>query len=682
MIIKRIKLKNIRSYEEAEIEFPSGSVLLSGDIGSGKTSVLISIEFALFGLQPGQKGASLLRTGEKEGSVFLEIEVDGKNIIIERSLKREKTVSQDYAAIIIDGEKKETSVTELKNIILSLLSYPSEFAKKTNLLYRFTVYTPQEEMKQIILEDAETRLNTLRHVFGIDKYKRIKENTSIVTLKLREEIRGKQGMIFDLEEKKAKKAEKLLALEKLNSQLENLIRDFQSCSEKRKIIEAELGKISEKIEEKRKFENEIDKTKVLLAGRKELFSSLSRQEEILNKQIVELKKISFDESEIQKLEKSIEEKRKIIELINKHYIEMSSQTSSLNLKISELEKLRKSISGIQMCPTCLQNVSAVYKANILNKIDSDISENKLNLSKSADEKTAAGKELDLMNKKILEEEARISELKLLKVKLESINEKIARQEELKKQQLALEKDFKLLDEHTESLKFLVLELSKYENIYNNKSKELEESKKIEKTAEIKFESTKREIELGKKEIQDINQEIEKKEETKKKLAYLSELEDWLSSSFIELVSFTERNVMLKLREEFSKLFNEWFNILVPETFLVRLDEDFTPIIEQQDFELDYSYLSGGERTAIALAYRLALNQTINSLLSKIKTRDIVILDEPTDGFSEQQLDKMRDVLSQLKVKQLILVSHESKIESFVENIIKLKKETGISRKEN
>jgi exonuclease SbcC len=361
---------------------------------------------------------------------------------------------------------------------------------------------------------------------------------------------------------------------------------------------------------------------------------------------------------------------------------MSSQTSSLNLKISELEKLRKSISGIQMCPTCLQNVSAVYKANILNKIDSDISENKLNLSKSADEKTAAGKELDLMNKKILEEEARISELKLLKVKLESINEKIARQEELKKQQLALEKDFKLLDEHTESLKFLVLELSKYENIYNNKSKELEESKKIEKTAEIKFESTKREIELGKKEIQDINQEIEKKEETKKKLAYLSELEDWLSSSFIELVSFTERNVMLKLREEFSKLFNEWFNILVPETFLVRLDEDFTPIIEQQDFELDYSYLSGGERTAIALAYRLALNQTINSLLSKIKTRDIVILDEPTDGFSEQQLDKMRDVLSQLKVKQLILVSHESKIESFVENIIKLKKETGISRKEN
>ena len=68
-------------------------------------------------------------------------------------------------------------------------------------------------------------------------------------------------------------------------------------------------------------------------------------------------------------------------------------------------------------------------------------------------------------------------------------------------------------------------------------------------------------------------------------------------------------------------------------------------------------------------------------MSKIKTRDLVILDEPTDGFSEQQLDKMRDVLLQLNVKQLIIVSHEQKMEGFVSNIIKFKKENGITRVE-
>ena len=140
----------------------------------------------------------------------------------------------------------------------------------------------------------------------------------------------------------------------------------------------------------------------------------------------------------------------------------------------------------------------------------------------------------------------------------------------------------------------------------------------------------------------------------------------------------EKNVFTKLKIEFSKLFSEWFSMLVSDFFNVRLSEDFTPIIEQQDYEIDYAYLSGGERTAIALAYRLALNQVINSFLSKIKTKDLVILDEPTDGFSDQQLDKMRGVLEELNVSQLIIVSHEQKIESFVENVIRFKKENGKS----
>jgi exonuclease SbcC len=138
--------------------------------------------------------------------------------------------------------------------------------------------------------------------------------------------------------------------------------------------------------------------------------------------------------------------------------------------------------------------------------------------------------------------------------------------------------------------------------------------------------------------------------------------------------------MAKLKADFSKVFSEWFLMLVAENFNVSLDDDFSPIIEQQDYVLDYAYLSGGERTAVALAYRLALNQVINSLMSKINTKDLVILDEPTDGFSEAQLDKMREVLGELNAKQIIIVSHEQKIEGFVDNVIRFKKEGGVSRR--
>jgi len=161
-------------------------------------------------------------------------------------------------------------------------------------------------------------------------------------------------------------------------------------------------------------------------------------------------------------------------------------------------------------------------------------------------------------------------------------------------------------------------------------------------------------------INEIQEKIHEKQELRKKLEHLKELEDWLSNKFLNLTLSIEKSVMIKLKDEFANLFSEWFSILVPEALSARLDEDFSPIIEQQGYEISYSHLSGGERTAVALAYRLSLNQVINSLLSRIKTKDLIILDEPTDGFSETQLDKIRDVLNQLKVSQLILVSHEGK----------------------
>ena len=139
----------------------------------------------------------------------------------------------------------------------------------------------------------------------------------------------------------------------------------------------------------------------------------------------------------------------------------------------------------------------------------------------------------------------------------------------------------------------------------------------------------------------------------------------------------EKMRMEQLRNEFSVIFTEWFSILVSDSLEVRLDEDFTPIIRNQDYEIDYAFLSGGERAAIALAYRLSLNQVLNSQ-SNIKTKGIIILDEPTDGFSTEQIYKMRDIFEQLKAEQIIIVSHEEKMEGFVDNVIRIKKD-GTSR---
>jgi len=199
MFLKSVKLHNIRSYESAEINFPLGSVLLAGDIGSGKSTILLAIEFAIFGAKKGELPAyTLLRHGKKEGSVELRMQIDSKDIIIKRALKRSNDdIKQEAGYLIMDGIKKDGTAEELRAIVLELLGYPKDLIKKgKDMIYRYTVYTPQEEMKQILYENTELRLDTLRKVFNIDKYKRAKDNSKIIVTSLREKKKSWRAPII------------------------------------------------------------------------------------------------------------------------------------------------------------------------------------------------------------------------------------------------------------------------------------------------------------------------------------------------------------------------------------------------------------------------------------------------------------------------------------------------------
>ncbi len=678
MKLKKIILDNIRSYKHQEINFPEGSTLLSGDIGSGKTSVLLGIEFALFGLQPGQRGSFLLRNGKNSGRVIIEFEVEGKNILIERSLKRGRTISQDYCAITMDDVKEETSVMELKNKVLELLNYPKEFSKKQNILYKFTVYTPQEEMKQIILQDPITRINTLRHVFGIDKYKKILESASLVISKIREERRIKEALTADLEKDKENLASKEDELEAKHYNLSSIEKELFLKKEKRRKIEEEQKEIEKKINEKNKLEQEIEKAKIMVANKNESIYDNIKTIDRLKEQLKDLESLKFDESKIAEFGEEIKQLKKEKEELAEKNLNTTARISSLDFKNKENEIIKNKLKKIEICPTCLQDVEPVYKSNVFNRLDSEIFENVRKIKTLNLEKQELSEKMNKLNNEISLKEKKIQELETLIIKLQNLQEKQDQIEEIEKSNSSLEKDIKLLNEHLKTLKDSVLELSRFDKLFEAKQRKLRDAVEEEKSAEIKSAELRKEIEVYSAQIEEVKERIKKIEEIKDQLNYLSKLEDWLSQKFVPIISFIEKNVMIKLQVEFSRLFAEWFSMLVTDEFNVGLKDDFTPIIEHQDYEIDYAYLSGGERTAIALAYRLALNQVINSLLSKIKTRDFVILDEPTDGFSDQQLDKMREVLQQLNVKQLIIVSHEQKIESFVENLVRLRKVDGVS----
>jgi len=790
MLLKSLRLENIRSYTSQSIDFSEGSTLLIGDIGSGKTTILLAIEFALFGLIKGDvSGSTLLRHGKKEGSVELSFNIENNEVIIKRKLKRkDDTVAQDSGNIIINNNSFDGTPIELKSKILELFGYPQELINKnTSLIYRYTVYTPQEDMKRILFESRDERLDTLRKIFNIDKYKRIRENALAYAKELRNTKKILEAKVSDLDslnteleklfQSKKRLSEDLSLEQSTNNVLKDAnlkklseIKGFEDNIAKLGILKKDLEIASINLKNKKldldrnnkdlgmieyrikEYNSKLSDLGVIDIDENTIRESLNDSEDKLNKinsakEIIS-KRLEDKERDLQNLavddiaalnyktqsitkrlesrsskERSLEESK---DLLERTVIELNI----INVNKFNSSKIINQLKDLSTCPTCLQNVDFSHKVKIVDKESANVQSCERKFSELSIKKKELESQVNTLKSEI--ENLRKDEMELRETSIKISN--IAKQQELKTmltkdiEELKLKKDKldrmdvnKLVESISRNRKILSnVEVRKHiieslkekdqqksetlsniskskeefdsltrkyselsENIgkyadtekeYMNKKTELDSILKELKESDIKIAGIRKDMENNDQNITRISQDIDNKNNLKKKITYIGELNFWISEHFISLSSTIEKAIMQKIQVEFNELFQKWFNMLMDDENLeVRIDDEFTPVIMQNNYETDITNLSGGEKTSVALAYRLALNKVINDLINNIKTDEILILDEPTDGFSSEQLDKMRDVLHELDIRQMIMVSHEPKMESFVQNIIRVNK---------
>ncbi len=680
MLLKQIKLSNIRSYKNCSLALPEGSVMLSGDIGSGKSTILQAIEFALFGITKEISGASLLRNGESSGSVELFFSVGNNDVAIKRALKRSlSSVTQDHGYLIINGKKNERTASELKQEIITLLQYPQELLTKKSMIYRYTVYTPQEEMKRILFEEKEHRLDTLRRVFGIDKYKNICQAADIFASSLKMRNRELAGRISDIQGKEQEKEKKREELEQLKAHLELLEPQLRSKKHQLEEYDAKLRNLESQKTDLEVLQRELAAVGATLmhkeADRKRTSERLSRMEGERKTILAQLTstKFSVEKKDIDQKLKELEEAESKIRLLR-------DDIQALKTTRSHAEKSAYDIASFDICPTCKQKVSKDHVHSLVAKeakcvkdcegrlafLERDL-EISTKLQASLKENVSKLKELD-------------KEAEIARIQQQNL---AGREEDVKLQQHSLQDLEKELAQLQQRNDVLALKLSPHKDIQ-------EEYAAVKKTVESLREEEKRlSLELNSLQVrstdvsaaaQSLERELAEKYTIKESIDRLKQMQYWLEEFFAPLVMTMEKSVMLKVHHDFDQLFQKWFSMIIEnEIIKIRLDTEFTPVIEQNGHEIEYSFLSGGEKTAAALAYRLALNQVINTLASTIKTRDLIVLDEPTDGFSSEQLDRIRSVIDELQMKQIVIVSHESKIESFVDNVIRLEKKEHVTK---
>lgn len=685
MIINSLKLKNIRSYLEEEVNFPEGSTILSGDIGTGKTTILLAIEFALFGISRGQlSGTTMLRHGKKEGFVELSFSIEGKNVTIKRTLKRtSNSVTQDSGYIVMDGSKQDLTPVELKTKIIELLGYPEELVTKSKtLIYRYTVYTPQEEMKHILYESEDDRLNALRRIFDIDKYKRIKENTLNSLRELKTKRTELQTRIEDLEDKKKELKEYKENIETLSKKTEELEENIKELKTQAEEKETRVKQYEDNIKKIEKLKNNLELKQSEAKNKKNKYSENKEELENLQTRKEKLSEETegFEADKFEELKEQKKEIRDEVDSIDENLGKIRERESKFKTIKENSQNIIDKIFSMDKCPTCDRIVKEGHKKEVKEREENKISKLDKNLEKLSRLKEQRIKKKESLKEKLEFIDEKLKNFEALKVKAEQLKEVTQRINKLQEQQKELKGSFEKLSSELKELKENLEGQPDIKEKYEAaKKKHKEVAEKLNKAEIEKAELVQKNKTIN--EVKDkLKAEIEKKKESKKKLEHVQELITWLNKYFLNIVYLMEKHIMLQIYQEFNEYFQEWFRILIEdENINVRLSETFTPIIEQNGYETFLENLSGGERTSVALAYRLALNKVINNFIGTIRTKDLLILDEPTDGFSSEQLDKIRDLLDRLDNRQVIIVSHEAKLESYVEHIVRVHKEEHTSR---
>lgn len=671
MFIHSLELSNIRSYEFQKLSFSKGITLLSGDIGSGKSTVLIGLEFALFGILRGKTSPSeLLRHGAKDGYVKLHCRIQNDEIIIKRSLKRSgSSIAQKDGSISINGSIEELTPVELKARVLTLLGYPESLLNKSTNLFRYTVYTPQEQVKLILHESPEERKDIIRKIFDIDKYKRVSENTSFYSSDLRERIQRLKGQTDDIKTLQEQLDAQKNELERLNSQLPLVQKDFESATQNYNLLEEKRLKLQKEIDAQKKIQHAISLLEQSISSdnrsHKTLQQDIIRKEESLLNLTKNIKELSFDP----------EKKTKILSALKKLQETRSKANEHMGVykaKREQANNLSSSVLSLDNCPTCKQEVSSSHKEHI-------VAEQKVLLEKIQEKEK---KVIALLEQVSLKE----SQFKKQQEELQKVEREFMLSQQKQKQLEQLKKEMLVLKEREEKLLLIIKEkehnlLKEKENLPkeilkldSSFEKEILDARSAQRKAELDLNGIKTKQSVATKMHEQLVVALNDKSKISKRIDELSLTKQWLADLFLPLIKTVEKRVLLKVYHEFNNYFVEWFLLLIDDdSFTVRLNEDFSPLIEQNGFDTNVANLSGGEKTALALAYRLALNKVLNNYFGSLHTKDLLILDEPTDGFSTEQIDRLREVLIQLGLTQLLIVSHEQKLESLSDNIIRIQK---------
>lgn len=442
MIPIQLTIEGLYSYQERQtIDFRSltdaGLFGIFGAVGSGKSSVLEAISFALYGeterLNMRDKRAYNMMNLKSNSSyiAFDFINYENKLFRVTRDFRRNSKKFEDV---------KPYSVTFYKNIDHKWVPLDHSNAEAIIGLsyanFKRTIIIPQGQFKEFLELGAAERTNMMKEIFSLQRYD-LQNNVSALHVKNRSELDQLEGQLKGFEEineekiqlqkellteeqkKLAQTHQKFEQVSNTYQQLKNLKTDFESLKQNREnfsrlseqkpkidALEAqtdvydrvfrifnplivEKNKLSKEIAEKR---NEKENQVTTLRDTEKNFNTILEQLRILGPQFIALEQSRIQENDLRLIVQILKYTEQIKELNDRtqkgseKVAEVEAKKEMIQKKLTELSKNLELLKEQKLDSALLSNVGNWFiQQKNFKKLQQEQSEKTENLKKQIEQ---------------------------------------------------------------------------------------------------------------------------------------------------------------------------------------------------------------------------------------------------------------------------------------------------------
>ncbi len=702
-MIKKLLLNNFLSHKNTHLEFNPGITVFVGHNGSGKTSIIDSITFALFDEHTRKSNRNLVTKGidqslsEESGSiVVMDFSVGSVDYKVQRQinsmghlvsakleqLKQNDSTMENEKNIpiyrpIISGERKqlgESVIGEVESILG--INYPK---------LQIASIIQQGEINKIIDSQPKEFKELLNNMIGLDKLDKSFAYMHSIIDDFRSLLREKTGGYDDnyIKTLKNKTEENKNKIKTSKISLKNVYSDLFKRSNEMSEIENEIEGLEPKI-------GKLQEVKALEAT---LLKYLKEKSISLNIDIEKNKKMLFEVKNAFSILHNKDEVSITLQIIQCEKEELHKKMNTIEGELGKLNGFTECAKKIEIkdgkCPVCNSKITAINDMF-------DISHIKKELDKKQKEKTFVSSELTKLNVEELNLRKKEKNIISAEKTLSSYDISTDYNVEILEQKISsLNADFQIVskinfgnyaganllsykvDDYSANLIDVIMKMRS--DLVDIDVSVLNQKKLVRNKLSSELIEIQNQKAVLEKAISNLENEIAEFDKLASELysasKFISDLEKMRSMVFNRdgVVSSSLRTWALNLISIKSSDYINTFNVGISKISLVEKPREIKVMCYGKRGEIDIISLSGGEKVAVSLALRMGIAYLMGS--SKI---DFIVLDEPTSNLDEERRRSFVKIISDVFSKgvgplsQIIIITHDEEIfeNSEIEQIYK------------